>query len=100
MTTDIQIYVGCMRDIRDRINKIQTRPGGVPMLDEESESLNFRKVIEALAYALLAANRPEYAVKHPDFIKHDKAKDILKNLEAINPACFPIPFHEPQETSP
>lgn len=100
MPNDIEVYRDCMLEVRDRINLVQTALGGHRHMDEEAFWMHFRKVIEGIGYALLAANREGYAAKHPDFVRHDKAKEIIKNIEAINPDYYPIPVFPPREIQP
>jgi hypothetical protein len=69
-------------------------------MDEDAFSMHFRKVIEGIGYALLAANREGYETKHPDFARHDKAKEIIKNIQEINRDYYPIPVFPPREIQP
>ena len=75
-----------MSAIRDRVNKIQTtiagRMGtGDNDMDVELIFTQFRKAAEGTAYALLAANKIEYAAKHADISTVWKAKELIKRLK-------------------
>jgi hypothetical protein len=97
MPTDIEIYCQNMAVVRDRINKIQTIVAGKMntgdgMLDAELIFLQFRKVIEGIVYALLSANKTEYAASHAKFDSHWRAKDMLAEIEKVNADFYPIPL--------
>jgi hypothetical protein len=57
-------------------------------------------VIEGIVYALLSANKTEYAAQNAKFANHWKAEDMLAEMEAINPQFFPIPLLQPLVHSP
>lgn len=111
MRTDIQIYCDAMLEIRDRLNVIQTimafdihigLPGKPALQDQTNEIIfvQFRKVLEGIAFASLSANRHEYAAVHENFARHWRAKDMLAVLEKVNPGFFPVPTTPPIEESP
>jgi len=64
-------------------------------MDAELIFLQFRKVIKGIVYALLSANKAEYAAQNAKFENHWKAKGMLDEMETINPDIFPIPLMEP-----
>lgn len=113
-TTDVdhvKVYCRAMAEIRDRINVVQTIMGsgiriglpGQPHLPDQTAELifvQFRKVLEGMAFAALAANKEKYAEVHANFAKHWRAKDMLRELDAINPDFFPVPMAEPVEIAP
>jgi hypothetical protein len=105
MPTDIEIYCHNMAVVRDRINKVQTMMAGQmgtgdKDLDAELIFLQFRKVIEGIVYSLLSANKTAYAAQNAKFANHWRAKDMLAEMETINPKFFPIPLLEPLVHSP
>lgn len=109
MTGDLKIYANYMAAIRDRINKVQTILAGRMCtgdkdLDAELIFTQFRKVVEGIAFALLAANKVPYSAKHTknkdNLTTAWKAKDLLKRIEEINPDFYPIPILEPLIYSP
>jgi hypothetical protein len=100
VASNIDIYCENMAVVRNRINKVQTMIGGqmgTGDLDMDTELifLQFRKVIEGIVYALLSANKAEYSAQHAKFADHWRAKDMLAEMEAINPRFFPIPLLPP-----
>ena len=105
MASDIQIYCDCMARIRDRINVVQTIMSGgikIGLADQTAELIfvQFRKSLEAIAFATLSANKEKYSEVHANFAKHWRAKDMLAVLEAINPNFYPVPIPPPVATSP
>lgn len=61
----------------------------------ESICLQFRKVLELIAFASLIANKKAYAAVYEDFSKHNKADLLLKDLRRVNPNFYPVPI-QPQ----
>jgi len=111
MASDIQIYCDCMAQLRDRINVVQTiMSGGIhigvsgqpPLKDQTAELIfvQFRKVLEGIAFASLSANREKYAEVHANFSKHWRAKDMLAVVDTVNPGFYPVPMAPPVEISP
>ena len=109
--SDIQIYCDCMAQIRDRINVVQTimssvihigLPGKPHLQDQTAELIfvQFRKVLEGIAFATLSANKEKYSEVHANFSKHWRAKDMLKVLDGVNPNFFPVPRGAPITVSP
>jgi hypothetical protein len=101
--TDIQIYTNSMARIRERIdfiadmntNKIEV---GSTAFKAELMFVQFRKILEEIAFSTLAANRDEYEKLHANFAVHWKAKAILKELRALNPDFYPVPHKPPVKT--
>jgi hypothetical protein len=105
MKSDLEIYCHNMAVVRDRINKVQTMMAGKmgtgdKDMDAELIFLQLRKVIGGIVYALLSANKTEYSAQNAKFANHWRAKDMLAEMEAINPAFFPIALLEPLVYSP
>jgi len=111
MPSDIQIYCNSMAQIRDRVNVVQTimssgihvgLPGKPPLQDQTAELIfvQFRKVLEGIAFASLSANKEKYSEVHANFSKHWRAKDMLAVMDTVNPGFFPVPMAEPVQTSP
>jgi hypothetical protein len=111
MDSDIQIYCNHMAQIRDRINVVQTimvsrihigLPSQPPLKDQTAELIcvQFRKILEGIAFSSLAANKEEYSEVHANFSKHWRAKNMLAVMDQVNPDFFPIPMPPPVETSP
>ena len=111
MPSDVQIYCDSMAQIRDRINVVQTimssgihvgLPGKPPLQDQTVELIfvQFRKVLEGIAFASLSANKEKYAEVHANFSKHWRAMDMLEVMDTVNPGFFPVPMPAPVQTSP
>lgn len=65
---------------------------GDESLDVEIVFLQFRKVLEQIAFASLSANRKAYAAARSRFASDWRAKAMLAYLEEINPGFYPQPF--------
>jgi hypothetical protein len=111
MPSDIQIYCDTMAQIRDRINVVQTImssaihigvPGQPALKDQTAELIfvQFRKVLEGIAFASLSANKDKYSEVHANFSKHWRAKEMLAVMDTVNPGFYPIPLPPPVQTSP
>jgi|SRR5579871_99144 len=111
MPSDIQIYCDSMAQIRDRINVVQTImssgihigvPGQPALKDQTAELIfiQFRKVLEGIAFASLSANKEKYSEVYANFSKHWRAKDMLAVMDTVNPDFYPVPMLPPVETSP
>jgi hypothetical protein len=105
MTSDIQIYCDCMARIRDRINAVSTiLAGPIPsgFQDQVTELIfvQFRKVLEEIAFASLSANREKYSEVHANFSKHWRVNEMLAIMDKVNPNFFPMPVPPPVETAP
>ncbi len=59
--------------------------------DYEIFSLNMRKILELIAFSSLISIKAKYKSEYPNFVKHYKAKAILKDVEKIHPNFFPTP---------
>jgi len=97
---DIQRYCGQMEEVNLRLKAIdEILSAGVQHNGSNSSSeqlaLQFRKILELIAFGTLIANRETYSTAHSDYISHWKAKDLLQNLEAVNPAFYPVPLKPP-----
>ena len=89
-------YLGCMREIKHRIDVIQGYienkwHAGYLESTAEGIALQFRKTLELIALASLVANREEYAKQRGNFSKDWNAKRIVDTLERINPGFYPEP---------
>ncbi|MGC3983117.1 MAG: hypothetical protein QM808_17830 [Steroidobacteraceae bacterium] len=105
MPTDIEIYCGYMAEIRDRVNVIENVLNGVlagipPFVATEVVNLQFRKVLELIAFSTLAANKEAYASAHENFSKHWRAKKILEEISKLNPDFYPMALDPPEEVGP
>lgn len=62
------------------------------VLNTELICVQFRKVLELIAYSSLTANKERYPAAHMNFGQHWRAKDMLSDLRRINPRFYPIPL--------
>ena len=89
-------YADCMEEIKKRTEVIRGFFNGkchamYVQTTAESVALQIRKILELIALASLAANRPEYAKYQRDFRKDWNAKRIFKTLDRANPRFYPKP---------
>jgi hypothetical protein len=102
---DIQLYVNSMARIRERISFIQTVnvnkiEVGSTAFKGELLFLNFRKVLEEIAFSSLAANKDKYTEAWAEFATHWNAKKILRKLDQLNPNFYPVGLNAPVEVAP
>jgi hypothetical protein len=88
--SDVKIYVNAMARIRERINIIQTvniNQINMPSTAAKAEFmfLQFRKVLEEIAFSTIAANKDAYSALHANFSVHWKAHRILEEVKKLNP---------------
>ena len=101
---DTVVYQICMTKIRDRIGTIQwlqlngRNSGIADFLITELTFLQFRKILELIAYSSLTANRERYAAKHTKFGEHWKAVKMLADVENVNPHFYPMAVKPPIST--
>jgi hypothetical protein len=101
---ETQLYMACMQEARDRLNFVKFLPvrnatTGIEYIDKELVFLQLRKILELIAFASLTANREKYATVHNKFATFWRAKDMLQDLEKINPEFYPLPV-DPPKTQP
>jgi hypothetical protein len=92
----LRLYEAQMEEIKKRTEVVECFVSGactarynVPT--GECIALQIRKILELIALASLVANREEYARIHRNFAEHWRAKDILKEIEKVNPEYYPVP---------
>jgi hypothetical protein len=94
---DIVKYCNLMEEVKRRISVIDfffsraaiPRPPTI-----ESIGLQFRKIVELVAFGSLVANRDAYSVVYSGFTKDWNAGELLKKLERVNPDFYPKPIVE------
>lgn len=64
----------------------------------ESIFIQFRKILELVAYASLSANKKAYAKARPNFHLHYKAKGMLDDVAKVNPGFYPKALEPPIKT--
>ena len=62
--------------------------------------LQFRKILESIAFSSLVSNRDAFSRAYRNFSKYWNAADLLKDLSKINPAFYPQPFVHAPATAP
>ena len=60
----------------------------------ESIYLQFRKILELIAFGSLVANESVYSAVYADYAKEWRAKRLLERLEQVNPGFYPRPIEE------
>ena len=63
---------------------------GYPAFATETVFLQFRKILELVAFASLTANKDVYSAAYDEFATHWNAKRMLGYLEKVNPEFYPI----------
>ena len=94
---DTELYLKGMLEVRDRINLVSTvvarrTTTGREDFDVEHVFVQFRKVLELIAFASLTANRAKYCAAHARFAEYWKAK------AQINPRLLPHAHRVPSAT--
>jgi hypothetical protein len=69
-------------------------------LNAELIFLHFRKALEEIAFASLAANREKYSAARAGFATEWNARRMLGFVRNVNPNFYPVPLKPPVETSP
>jgi hypothetical protein len=96
-TEDTKVYVKCMEKVKERIgairylNRASPPLGGNTMLTTELTFVQFRKILELIAFASLTSNKERYAEARKDFRAQWNADEIVKVVERINPNFYPMP---------
>lgn len=104
MKTDIQKYQERLFEIKQRTEVIfkfleKKQTTGFLITDVEFLCLQFRKIIEEIAFLSLIANKEEYSKQYSKFEKHWNARLIFQDLERINPGFYPEPTKQIQKES-
>jgi hypothetical protein len=92
--SDVGAYVLHMEELKRRLALLhRVANGGVSLGPElfnyELLSVQFRKVLEHIAFGSLCANREAYAAVHAEFHKHWNAAWLLDSLREIHPDFYP-----------
>ena len=96
---DIAVYAVVMEEIKRRITVIYSFLNGTSSAvyratQVESTYLQIRMVLELIALASLAANKPLFEENQKKFHKHWNPADILRDIETLNPGYYPKPIQE------
>jgi hypothetical protein len=107
-TLDLQKYESNLHEIKRRIDVIRAHVGGQRstgflITEVEFLALQFRKVIELIAFSSLILNRDEYAKLRAsldvDYRTDWSAKRIMNVLEKINPYFYPQPTKQTEKSN-
>ena len=66
----------------------------------ESISLQYRHILELIAFSSLSANKIIYEKAHRNYEKHWNAELLLRDIERLNPNFYPIPHYEVASAEP
>src|SRR5580704_8466622 len=69
-------------------------------LNAELIFLHFRKALEEIAFASLAANREKYSAARASFATEWNARRMLGFVEKVNPNFYPVALMPPRQTAP
>ena len=101
-TEDTKVYVKCMEKVKQQItwvrwlNSAKPPLGGDAQLTAELSFVQFRKILELIAFASLTSNKDAYARAYKNFDEHWKAEQILKCVGKLNPHFYPTPLEPPR----
>lgn len=101
---DALVYVKCLDKVRNRIAAIKWLVATTrhfksdSYLLAEGVFLQFRKILELIAYSSLSAHRERYAESYKNFENHWRAKAMLDSVEKLNPDFYPIALLAPIQT--
>lgn len=92
--TDNKKYVDLMEEVKRRmvvVNALLAEKPALPYLATTIESmyLQFRKILELIAFGSLVANREEYSKVYTEFSKSWNARLLLRDLERVNSEFYP-----------
>jgi hypothetical protein len=105
-TSDRGTYCNCMDKVRQRLAAIKWLVATAKQFKSEhfviTEAIfvQFRKILELIAFASLAAHKDEYAKANKNFHNHWKAKAMLDGVAEINPAFYPMAMQPPVKDGP
>ena len=105
-TSDRVTYCNCMDKVRQRLAAIKWLVAtskhfkSEHFILTESVFVQFRKILELIAFASLAAHKDEYSKAHRNFQNHWKAKSMLEAVGEINRDFYPVAIQSPVKTGP
>lgn len=90
-------YHECMGEAKRRIEVVdkvinKEITTNILITDVELMCIQIRKILELIALSSVAANQAEYQKVRSNLATLWNAKDIVKNIEAINPKYYPEPI--------
>src|SRR5690349_16787754 len=102
--SDNVVYANCMEKVRQRVNAVRwlvmtARALQVDhFLITEGVFVQFRKILELIAFASLSAHRELYSQAYANYHMHWRAKDMLNAVEKLNPNFYPVALMPPVKT--
>lgn len=100
-------YCDSLEEIKLRIKTVQSIVKKIVPLEsfgheyfvDEFVFVQIRKILELIAFGSMSSNIVLYQRKYSDFSGQRRAKNILKNLNSINPDFYPQPLKPSDEPS-
>lgn len=94
---EAQMYCDLMLEAKHRTNVLASLLKGDVSLgylpvDVETAYLQFRKILELIAFGSLIANKEKYAEVRKQYAKDWNAKRVLNLAENLNPEFYPVPI--------
>jgi len=94
---DAILYCKCMEQLLPRFNLLKSVfarqfTTGHDLMDAEIVFLQFRVMLEQIAFASLVANKDVYSKARAQFAREWRATKMLKYLEQVNAEYYPQPF--------
>jgi len=102
MPTDQEKYCNCMSEVIARLGLVSSIGAkqtsiGEKQFDVEVAFLQFRKVLEVIAFSSLIANVKAYSAAHQKFTEHWNATWLLRDIQKLNPEFYPVPIRPPKK---
>lgn len=102
---EIDRYLGLMEEIKRRdqaVHEIITKhkTTSYAATNIEFNCLQIRKILELIALANLVANKHHFEEQKAKFEKFWRAKQILADIEKLNPDFYPKPINEVDDPNP
>ena len=99
VNTDAELYCSCMEQLLPRFELVRCVfekqvTSGHDFLDAEIVFLQFRKMLEQIAFASLVANKDVYSKVRSSFATDWRATKMLGHLGEVNPEFYPQPLKE------
>jgi hypothetical protein len=103
-TTEMQKYATLMQFVKLRmelVDRLMHDKDKLPLIPRfEFVALQFRQILELIAFGSLVANEKVYAAEHADFAKEWNAKKLLVKLEKLNADFYPTPIQQVKSNVP
>lgn len=104
-TEDIQKYCDLMEEVKLRVRAVDFLLSGkgnalYEATTIESTGLQFRKILELIAFGSLMSNKTQYKAVYDNFSNAWNAELLLRDLERINPRFYPEPVIEAPSQEP